>query len=77
MSLISPLIGRCGQITTPARGPGGEGSNTEGLVASLQDWLGRVLELGRVDTGTPTGPELIAAARAEEDAAGLDSIGTP
>ncbi|MGI8902542.1 MAG: FitA-like ribbon-helix-helix domain-containing protein [Solirubrobacteraceae bacterium] len=36
-------------------------------VPSMGDWLQRVQGLGPVPTGGPTGPELVAAARAEDD----------
>lgn len=36
-------------------------------VPSLADWLQRVRDLGPTDAGGPTGPELVAAARAEDE----------
>lgn len=36
-------------------------------VPSMSDWLQRVRDLGPADAGGPTGPELVAAARAEEE----------
>lgn len=36
-------------------------------VPSMEDWLERVRSLGTVDTGGPTGPDLVAAARDEDD----------
>ncbi len=35
---------------------------------SIEEWLQRVRTLGPVPSGGPTGPELVAAARAEDDA---------
>jgi hypothetical protein len=37
-------------------------------VPSMDEWLRRVEALGPAHAGGPTGPELIAAARAEDDA---------
>ena len=37
-------------------------------VPAMDEWLEHVRELGPAHTGGPTGPELIAAARAEDDA---------
>ena len=34
---------------------------------SMQEWLRRVSELGPVRPAAPTGPELVAAVRAEDD----------
>lgn len=34
---------------------------------SMGEWLQRVRELGPAHAGGPTGPELVAAARAEDD----------
>lgn len=34
---------------------------------SMEEWLERVRELGPVPAGGPTGPELVAAARDEDD----------
>lgn len=36
-------------------------------VLSMDEWLQRVRSLGPANTGGPTGPELVAAARAEDD----------
>jgi plasmid stability protein len=36
-------------------------------VPSMDDWLRRVRDLGAVRPVGPTGPELVAAARAEDD----------
>lgn len=36
-------------------------------VPSVADWLQRVRKLGPAHAGGPTGPELVAAARAEDD----------
>ena len=36
-------------------------------VPSMNEWLKRVRDLGPVNAGGPTGPELVAAARAEDD----------
>lgn len=36
-------------------------------VPSMREWLERVRELGTAPTGGPTGPELVAAARREDD----------
>jgi hypothetical protein len=37
-------------------------------VPSIEDWLDQVDALGPVHTGAPAGVELVAAARAEDDA---------
>lgn len=34
---------------------------------SMDEWLQRVQSLGPAHTGGPTGPEVVAAARAEDD----------
>jgi len=34
---------------------------------SMDEWLQRVRDLGPAHAGGPTGPELVAAARAEDD----------
>jgi len=36
-------------------------------VPSMNEWLQRVRDLGPVNADGPTGPELVAAARAEDD----------
>jgi hypothetical protein len=36
-------------------------------VPTLSEWLQRVRDLGPADAGGPTRPELVAAARAEDD----------
>lgn len=36
-------------------------------VPSITDWLRQVRDLGPAHDGGPTGPELVAAARAEDD----------
>lgn len=36
-------------------------------VPSMSEWLQRVRDLGPAHAGGPTGPELVAAARAEDD----------
>jgi len=36
-------------------------------VPSMGEWLQQVRDLGPAHAGRPTGPELVAAARAEED----------
>lgn len=36
-------------------------------VPSMEEWLERVRGLGAVDSGGPTGPDLVAAARDEDD----------
>ena len=36
-------------------------------VPSMAEWLERVRELGAVHAGSPSGPELVAAARDEDD----------
>lgn len=36
-------------------------------VPSMSEWLRRVRDLGPAHPGGPTGPELVAAARAEDD----------
>jgi hypothetical protein len=36
-------------------------------VPSMSEWLQRVRDLGPADTGGPTGPDLVAATRAEDD----------
>ncbi len=36
-------------------------------VPSMGEWLQRVQDLGPVSVGGPTGPELVAAVRAEDD----------
>lgn len=36
-------------------------------VPSMEDWLQRVRELGPLHEGGPTGPDVVAAARAEDD----------
>lgn len=37
-------------------------------VPSMEQWLGRLRELGPNHVGAPSGAELVAAARAEDDA---------
>ena len=37
-------------------------------VPSIEEWLEHVRDLAPVQAGGPTGPELVAAARAEDDA---------
>lgn len=37
-------------------------------VPSMDQWLGRLREMGANHVGPPTGSELVAAARAEDDA---------
>ncbi len=37
-------------------------------VPSVEEWLSQVRRLGPVDPSGPTGPELVAQARAEDDA---------